>query len=139
MKPIICRILSGFIFDKQKRKAFRKKYINKNKEDSIFYIYPKPILGTDFSGHHLDKKQVLVLGYYGHFNCGDEIMLKSTLKMIDKNAEVSVMFVPTYRYNFEQWKGVHCYYPPVDFFNIENIVNFYDELIIGGELILMML
>jgi len=160
MHPIICRILTGFIPSKNKRKLFREKYLNKQPqinhfdfiesklddlllsvynmshsdkdENSIFYIQPQPILGKNFEKHNFNKKQILILGYYGHYNCGDELMLKSLLKVIDENAEISVMFIPSYRYNFNKNNNNHFYYPPKNIRDVEKIENFYDELIIGG-------
>ncbi|MBR6730771.1 MAG: polysaccharide pyruvyl transferase family protein [Alphaproteobacteria bacterium] len=182
MHKIALQIVSAFIPNKEKRKAFRKKHkavdtnkllnilletkdnlaylktdlsnslsnitldlnklqneINLLKEDklnpnSIYYIHPQPSLGSNFSSHKREKKQILILGYYGDYNCGDEIMLKRIIEQTYKQEnEISVMFVPSARYNFDQFENnIHIYYPPQTFSDLDKIASFYDELIIGG-------
>lgn len=110
---------------------FSAKQLPENNENSISYVAPKNKLGVFYPEHNRNKKQILVLGYYGAYNYGDEIMLKSLLPQLDKNAEISVMFHPSARYNFEQFDSVFHYYPP-KIQDAEKIADFYDELIIGG-------
>lgn len=104
---------------------------NLNKK-SIDYIYPLYHLGDKYYNHDKTKKQVLIIGYYGATNYGDELMLKSILNNREKNAEYSIMFSLTYRYNFDQWDNVFKYYAPTSIDKLEEIVDLFDEFILGG-------
>lgn len=80
------------------------------------------------------KKRVLLIGYFGDKNYGDELMLKilwSNLKR-QKDIDVSIILVDTLDYNLAQWKGARLYAPPVTHQNIANIAKSYDEVILGG-------
>lgn len=85
--------------------------------------------------HDQSKKQILILGYYGEDNYGDELMLSCLLKRISKsgvNAEVSVCLFPSQNYPLSRWKGVHCYLLPTSEETLPRIADYYDEVIIGG-------
>ncbi|MDY6408018.1 MAG: polysaccharide pyruvyl transferase family protein [Pseudomonadota bacterium] len=104
-------------------------------KDSIYYVEPKPFLGSSFEAHNKMKRQILIMGYYGHYNYGDELMLETLLKkkIIDfSNAEISVVFFPSPRYNFKQFPGIFAYYAPKSVEALSSAADFFDELIIGG-------
>ena len=118
---------------KQEILFLQKKIENLNSvSDSIGITLPE--LGS--SQEKLNKRQTLILGYYGANNFGDELMLASLLEVLrekNKNStDYSILVVNEYKeYNYKQWE-CKCFYPPTSLTQLENAADFFDELIIGG-------
>lgn len=93
-----------------------------------------PVCGDSFSHHDGSKKQVLLVGYYGAKNYGDELMLSVMYKQLlgRGDTELSIMMIDAVEYNFDQWKDARLYRHPETDSQLENISGFYDEVILGG-------
>jgi len=81
------------------------------------------------------NKKVLIVGYYGAPNMGDEVMLKAILDQIEKqkkNYEVSVMFPDNSEYNFLQWNNIKFINFPKSQIDIIKITEYFDAMIVGG-------
>ena len=99
---------------------------------SLAYQLPK-ILGTNFHNHDRNKRQVLILGYYGDNNYGDELMLKILLDRLQNDStEISVVFTKNYEYDFSRWKNVFAYFAPKSKADLIKTADFFDEIILGG-------
>jgi len=80
-----------------------------------------------------EKEKVLILGYYGAPNMGDELMLSSVINQIkSKNKEIYVLFEDNQKYNFSQWDDINFLEYPKTQKNIIQIAEYFDTLIIGG-------
>ena len=91
------------------------------------------VLGSSFIGHDKRKRQILIVGYYGDGNFGDELMLKI---LIDRfrcgSVEISVVFTESYDYMYSQWDGIFPYVAPKTEVHLEKAADFFDEVILGG-------
>ncbi len=81
-----------------------------------------------------DKKKILICGFYGAFNLGDELMLNKMLESIEKigNYDITIMlcdnpYTDTTRYG--KYKFIH--YPKTRS-DLNYIALYYDCLIFGG-------
>lgn len=83
-----------------------------------------------------NKKQTLILGYYGASNFGDELMLAALLKNLRKKkgnaTDFSIILTEDGgNYEYSKW-GCPCFYPPTNINELTEAADFFDELIIGG-------
>lgn len=136
------------IRDLKNKSSILEKEINTLKKESVHYIFPFPKLGSPspLFSHDKNKKQYLILGWYGASNYGDELMLSILLEEFQKeDAQVSVLLDPYERYDANQWvikkrkrdgeergEGLFLYYPPESQKDLELAADFYNEIIIGG-------
>lgn len=88
---------------------------------------------NSYKNHNKNKKQILIIGWYGVNNFGDELMLDVLLeKNIKNNCEISVLFEKSNNYTFSNWRDVFPYYPPKSSTSFDKIADFFDEIVIGG-------
>lgn len=81
------------------------------------------------------KKRILVLGWYGAKNAGDELLLKSVLNKLDHNlCNITVLFDEYPNYYWEYWEkyGINFCTWPKEAETSDVISKEFDELIIGG-------
>lgn len=83
------------------------------------------------------KKNILLCGYYGAFNLGDEIMLQTFLKTCNiKNCEITIMLNNNPYTDLTRYGNYNFIHMPKNVFDIETIANLYDGVIFcGGALI----
>lgn len=82
-------------------------------------------------------KQILLVGWYGAQNFGDELMLRCMLKRFasnpDNNAEISVLVEQNDRYRFANIpETVSCFYPPETEEDLLSACEWFDEIVLGG-------
>jgi len=78
-------------------------------------------------------EKILVLGYYGAPNMGDELMLTAIINQIkSNNREIYVLFEDNQNYNFSQWDGINFLEYPKNQKNVIQMANYFDTLIVGG-------
>lgn len=86
-----------------------------------------------YKKHNKNKKQILIIGWYGVNNFGDELMLDILLQKTKSSSnEVSVLFEKNNNYDFSRWGDIFPYYPPKSSTSFDKITDFFDEIIIGG-------
>lgn len=87
-----------------------------------------------FSDHDRSRRQILVIGFYGAPNYGDELMLAILLAQLRNrhNIQISVIFQDNPSYNLNQWKGIFAYTPPSSQGELVNMADWFDEIILGG-------
>lgn len=89
--------------------------------------------GGYFREHDRNKKQILIIGYYGSYNFGDELMLKLLLEEFSSSeTEISVVFTKNKGYDYSQWENIFAYTAPDNPIELEKATDFFDEVILGG-------
>lgn len=84
--------------------------------------------------------RVLIVGWYGVQNFGDELMLKcminryKTASFIEKKKyEISVLLEKNAAYRFSNIsEDVRCFYPPETELDLSLTCSYFDELVLGG-------
>ena len=84
MRKIIIKLIAAFILDKQKRKAFRKKYLWRDHGISCFAKYDFP--------REIHKKDIGLVGLWGNVNYGSVLTNFATYKFI-KDYGKSVLLI----------------------------------------------
>lgn len=84
------------------------------------------------------KKKVLICGYYGAFNLGDELMLQTILKYIGNKEELDItIMLCTYKYTditkYGKYSFIHY---PKTIHDFNYIAQYYDAVIFGGGALL---
>jgi len=118
---------------KEQLLSFERRIKNLTLLDSSFNI-TLPTLGSNHK--KTNKKQTLIVGYYGASNFGDEFMLASLLKKLRKEkgdtTDFSIILADdNNKYDYTQW-NCPCFYPPKNINELTQAAYFFDELIIGG-------
>lgn len=126
---------------KNQAESLASELVIKNAEllkESIDYIAPLQSLEDirlikENGDYDKNRRQVLILGYYGEENFGDELMLDNILKSIcHDDVQFWICLFPSPRYPLQRWKGCRCLYLPKTEEGILDCAVFFDELIVGG-------
>lgn len=81
--------------------------------------------GGYFREHDRNKKQILIIGYYGSYNFGDELMLKLLLEEFSSSeTEISVVFTKNKGYDYSQWENIFAYTAPDNPIELEKATDF---------------
>lgn len=79
------------------------------------------------------RKKILIVGWYGAGNFGDELMLYNLTRNEEfKNCEISVIVDPNFDYPPIILEGIKYYYPPKKHEDLNFISSWFDQIIIGG-------
>ena len=110
--------------------------LNEIKKNTLNYIFPHPNADSFFRclDTSLCKKKVLLLGWYGANNLGDEIMLSVMLEQLCKSEdyEVAVIIDKSERYCVKRKEQVAYYYAPCKVETLDELADYFDILIVGG-------
>lgn len=103
---------------------------------SINYVYPLPTL-DNFERYLPEKsrnRKILLLGWFGANNFGDELMLKVVLDELlqQSNNQISVIIDRSERYSRKYPDKVNYFYPPEEMTSLQKIANYFDSFIIAG-------
>lgn len=80
-----------------------------------------------------NKEKILLVGFYGAPNSGDELMLQSLLEKIDSTKySVTVMLADNPEYKLENYKNINFIHYPKTNMDINIIANYFDKVIFGG-------
>lgn len=84
--------------------------------------------------HSHDKKQILVAGFFGAFNLGDEIMLQTILGELSSypNIEVTIMLSENYSCDLTKYSTNKFIFYPKSIFEMQSLANYFDTLIFAG-------
>lgn len=79
------------------------------------------------------QKKVLILGWYGAGNYGDELMLHTLISRPEfHNCVISILLDPYFHYPLNTYKNLNCYFPPLEYNEIPKLAAYFDEIIVGG-------
>ena len=80
------------------------------------------------------KQKLLICGFYGAVNLGDELMLETLLKYIDETNrfDVTIMLCDNQYVNITRYGKYNFIHYPINSVDLNNIANYYDCLIFGG-------
>lgn len=133
----------SFCLEKERNQAesLASELIIRNAEllkKSVDYITPLKSLEDirlikESGDYDKNRRQVLIIGYYGEENYGDELMLDNILKTLRKDdVQIWICLFPSPRYPYQRWKDCRCLYLPKTEEGILDCAVFFDELIVGG-------
>ena len=81
----------------------------------------------------IDSKKILIVGFYGAPNSGDELMLQAILDRIDTvKVAVTVMVADNPAYKPLYYRSVNYIHYPKTNMDINIIAQYYDAIVIGG-------
>jgi len=84
-----------------------------------------------------NREKILIVGFYGAPNTGDELMLQSILEKIDTNKHnVTVMLADNFNYKLINYKNINFIHYPKTNMDINIIVSCFDKIIFGGGAVL---
>ena len=85
-----------------------------------------------FSGNQT-KKKVLICGYYGARNCGDELMLQSILSNLDsEKVDITIFAAPNYQLDATEYLPYHIIHYPRKPGDCAYLASKFDVAIWGG-------
>lgn len=84
-----------------------------------------------------DKLKVLIVGFYGAPNSGDELMLQSILEKIDTSKySITIMLADNPNYKIDNYRNVKFIHYPKTNMDFNIIANYFDKVIFGGGALL---
>jgi len=87
---------------------------------------------------HVRQKRLLIAGFFGAFNLGDELMLESLLQYIKPsfNIDITIMLSDNYNTDLTRY-AAHNFIPyPTRTYDINAIADYYDAFFIAGGALL---
>lgn len=79
------------------------------------------------------KQKILIVGFYGAPNTGDELMLQSILNKIDSNNySITVLLADNANYKLENYKNINFIHYPKTNMDINILASYFDKIIFGG-------
>lgn len=80
------------------------------------------------------KTKILICGFYGGNNLGDELMLETLLGFLTPalDASITVMLANNDAYNIFEKDGVHYIHYPQTKYDYDHLASFYDVVVFGG-------
>lgn len=80
-----------------------------------------------------DKQKILVMGFFGAPNTGDELMLQSIIDKLDlNNLEVSVMIADNQDFVLNSNKNLNYIHYPRTHTDLNILTNYFDKIIFAG-------
>lgn len=120
------------LLEKKRRKSMRAVPLQSRE---VYPLGKQDINSTEFTQY----RRILLVGWYGAQNFGDELMLHCLLKRYQRKAkvreffEISVLIEKNQNYRFLNIPDdVKCFYPPETEKDIVNACATFDEIILGG-------
>ncbi len=82
--------------------------------------------------------KVLIIGFYGAPNTGDELMLENLLNEVSRNAnlEITVMLSDNKNYDVEKYNQIKFIHYPKTIFDFNRLAEKYDYFVYGGGAII---
>mgnify|MGYP004530705529 FL=1 len=88
---------------------------------------------------YMPKNKVLIIGFYGAPNLGDELMLHTILKklLLHKDTlDITVMMSENYNFDITKYPKCKTIHYPKNIMDINTLANYYDIVIFGGGALL---
>lgn len=84
------------------------------------------------------KKNVLIVGFFGAPNLGDEMMLETLLEYLEKipNKKVTVLLADNPEYNIDKYKDIRFIHYPKTLYDFNILAEQFDYIIFGGGAII---
>lgn len=84
------------------------------------------------------KKKILLVGFYGAPNLGDELMLETLLQYFPdfNNVDLTIMLADNPNYDIGDYPAVHVIHYPKTLYDFNVLAQYYDVLIFGGGAII---
>ena len=85
-----------------------------------------------------DKKNILIIGFYGAPNLGDELMLETLLEYLEnlENIQITVLLSDNPQYNIDKYKNIRFIHYPKTLYDFNILAEQYDYFIFGGGAII---
>ena len=83
-------------------------------------------------------KNILIIGFYGAPNLGDELMLETLLEYLDgiKNKKITVVLADNPEYSIDKYKDIRFIHYPKTLYDFNVLAEQYDYIIFGGGAII---
>lgn len=81
-----------------------------------------------------NKNKVLIVGFYGAPNLGDELMLETILDHLkdDDKVEITIMLCENYDYDITKYPCANIIHYPRNFADINYLAQYFDTILFGG-------
>lgn len=107
--------------------------VNKNTEQFKYF-------NTELGSIVLEKnkKNILIVGFYGAPNLGDELMLETLLDFFNKmtSVRVTILLADNPEYDIEKYKDIYFLHYPKTMYDFNILASSYDYIIFGGGAII---
>ncbi len=124
----------------EKLMKLKEEFINLNyKIDSLSLNFDCTNLEYLNLDHNVSKRRVLIVGFYGASNLGDELMLFAILNKIslyDSILDITVMLSENYAFDITRYPKCKIIHYPKNIMDINTLANYYDVVIFGGGALL---
>ena len=132
LKNINSSICNNEININNKINDLNNKYLTiDSKLNKFQYVNPELIKVTNL------KDKILICGFFGAPNLGDELMLETFLNHLNpqlknKNISITIMLANNTNYNVLNYYNIDFIHYPHSQYDYENIANYYDKVIFVG-------
>lgn len=117
---------------------------NQELKDSIIKINEKIEMfkynNSELQNIKIDKnyKNILIVGFYGAPNLGDELMLETVLDYLDniKNKKITILLADNPNYSIDKYKDVRFLHYPKNLCDFNVLAEQYDYIVFGGGAII---
>lgn len=80
-----------------------------------------------------EKTRILLCGFYGVINYGDDLMMRGIIKAINQEkVDLTIMICGNEETDFSAYPNVNVIYLPIQKIDIKLMANYYDGIIWGG-------
>ena len=104
-------------------------YLIDDKFKKFEFVNPEYMLLKD-----KNKKNILLCGFYGAYNLGDELMLETLLDYLSefKNISLTIMLCNNSQYDISRYPNITFIHYPQTVFDFSYLSDYYDMVIFGG-------
>ena len=121
-----------YLFNQKLENIYAGVNLTENRTRQFEYINTELMLLNENN-----KQKILIVGFYGAPNTGDELMLQSLLRKIDcSKYSITVMLADNPNYKLEGYKNVNFIHYPKTNMDINIISNYFDKIVFGGGALL---
>lgn len=88
--------------------------------------------------YSINKKHILLIGFYGANNLGDELMLETILTYFEKfqNINITVMVCDSRSYSIHKYNNINFIHYPNSTYDIDKLVRLCDAIVFAGGAII---
>ena len=126
-------VLENEITNIKKQNEITIKELKKISDQFLFYNMELANIKID-----VQLKNILIVGFYGAPNLGDELMLETLLEYLENipNKKITVLLADNPEYDIEKYKDVRFIHYPKTLYDFNIIAEQYDYIIFGGGAII---
>lgn len=136
LEKVLKEISNLEIENENTRKFLNQELDNINSKNSVIDNKLFKLQYTNFEILHKNnkKRKILICGFFGAPNLGDELMLQTMLNYLTgkKNIDITVMLANNPDYNILDYYNINFIHYPQSQYDYESLANYYDKVVFAG-------